>query len=149
MAGQKHQNIPASYLVLINGNKVLLSRRFNTGYEDGKYSMVAGHLEKGETFTQGIIREAREEAGIILRPEDLKVVHIMHRDNGRAENNEYIDAFILAKKWKGKIDIKEPNKCDDLSWFDMDNLPKNLLPHVKLALENIKNKVFYSEYGWK
>jgi 8-oxo-dGTP diphosphatase len=149
MAGPKHQNTPASYLVLIKENKVLLSRRFNTGYEDGKYSMIAGHLEKGETFTKAIIREAKEEAGLIIKPEDLEIVHIMHRDNGRAENNEYIDTFILAKKWKGTIEIKEKNKCDDLSWFDLDNLPENILPHVRLALYNMKNKIFYSEYGWK
>lgn len=61
---ERHSNIPAAYLTLFRDNKVLLLRRCNTGYEDGNYSMVAGHVDQGETFTQAIIRESNEEAGI-------------------------------------------------------------------------------------
>ena len=46
MAKERNKIIPASYAVLIKDNKVLLVRRFNTGYEDGKYSLPAGHVEK-------------------------------------------------------------------------------------------------------
>jgi len=155
MIKERHKNVPASYLVLIKDGKILLQRRFNTGYEDGKYSLVAGHVDKGETFTQAIIREAKEEAGVVLKPENLKVVHIMHRDS-RADNpagvaegiNERIDAFFTAEKWDGEIENKEPNKCDDLSWFDLNNLPDNIIPYVVQAINCIKNKEFYSEYGW-
>jgi 8-oxo-dGTP pyrophosphatase MutT (NUDIX family) len=38
---------PASYFILEKDGKVFLARRFNTGYEDGKYSLVAGHLDGG------------------------------------------------------------------------------------------------------
>jgi 8-oxo-dGTP diphosphatase len=48
--------IPSAYLYLKKSNKVLLLRRFNTGYEDGNYSFIAGHLEKNETFSDSIIR---------------------------------------------------------------------------------------------
>ena len=62
--------VPASYIVLMRDNQVMLLKRFNTGYEDGKYSLIAGHVDEGETFTQCIIREAKEESGILLKPED-------------------------------------------------------------------------------
>lgn len=146
---KRHQNIPASYLVLLKDDQVLLSRRFNTGYEDGKYSLVAGHVDPGETFTQCIIREAREEAGIVLDPEDLKAVHFMHRDSRKKELNERIDVFFLAEDWQGTPKNKEPKKCDDLSWFNLDDLPQNTLPYIKEALKNIQNKSYYSEFGWK
>jgi len=148
MPKEIHKNIPASYLVLIKDNKVLLQRRFNTGYEDGKYSMVAGHVDKGENFTEAIIREAKEEAGILLKSEDLKVVHIMHRDSGNRENNERVDVFFTTEKWDGEIEIKEPHKCDDLSWFELNNLPNNVIPYIRQAIDHINNGVFYSEYGW-
>ena len=45
MAKIRHTNIPASYLVLMKENKVLLLRRFNTGYQDGNYSMITWHLD--------------------------------------------------------------------------------------------------------
>ena len=148
MGKERHQNIPASYLVLIKDNKVLLQRRFNTGYQDGKYSMVAGHVDKRETFTEAIIRETKEEAGIELKSENLKVAHVMHRNSGTEENNERVDVFFVADKWDGEIENKEPHKCDDLSWFELDNLPDNAIPYIKQAIDCIKNKIFYSEHGW-
>ena len=151
MAKQRHKITPASYLILIKDSKILLLRRFNTGYEDGKYSMVAGHVDKGETFTECIIREAEEEAGIILKPENLKVVHVMNLDSSQGvenEENERADILFMAENWNGKIENKEPNKCDDLSWFPLDNIPNNTIDHVRFAIENYKNKVFYSEFGY-
>ena len=126
----------------------MLLRRFDTGYEDGKYSMVAGHVDRGETFTQCIIREAKEEAGIVLKPEDLEVAHVMHRNSDTAENNERVDIFFVARQWQGEPQNNEPHKCDDLSWFNLDNLPDNIIPYIGQALESIKNKIYYSEHGW-
>ena len=145
---KRHKIIPASYLCLIKDNQILLLRRFNTGYEDGNYSMIAGHVEPNETFTQCIIREAEEEAGILLKPEDLEVVHVMHRNSGTSYDNERVDVFFTAKKWSGQITNKEPHKCDDLSWFDLDKLPENIIPYIKQAINAIKDKVYYSEHGW-
>lgn len=144
MEKERYKITPASYLVLIKDNKILLQRRFNTGYEDGKYSLVAGHVDEGETFTEAIIREVEEEADIILQAEDLSVVHFMNRnikENGRA------DVFFLAEKWTGNLENKEPNKCDDLSWFDLDNMPDNVIPYIKKALNCIRNKITYSEFN--
>ena len=149
MSQERHKMTPASYLVLIKDNKILLQRRCNTGYEDGNYSMVAGHVEEGEGFTNAIVREAKEEAGIILRRENLKVAHVINHDTGSDKNNERIDVFFIAEKWIGEIENKEPKKCDDLSWFDLDNIPDNTIDFLKEVINCIKNKIFYSEYGYK
>ncbi len=144
MAKERYKITPASYLVLVENNKILLQRRFNTGYEDGKYSLVAGHVDEGETFTEAIIREVKEEAGITLQANDLSVVHVMNRnikDNGR------IDIFFLAKKWTGNLENKESNKCDDLSWFDLDDIPDNTIPYIKKVINCIKDKIVYSEFN--
>lgn len=150
MAEERHKIVPAAYLALIKDNKILLQKRFNTGYMDGKYSLSAGHVDKGETFTQCVIREVKEEIGVDLKPADLKVAHVMHRFSGAEWGDlaERIDAFFVAQKWEGNPEIKEPDKCDDLSWFDLDNLPENIIPYVGQAINCIKNKVFYSEHGW-
>ena len=142
---KRNQNVPASYLVLLKENKILLSKRFNTGYEDGNYSMIAGHVEEGETFTEAIIREAYEEAGIILQNYHLNVMHVMHR---RSIDSERVDIFFIAKKWEGEIENKEPNKCADLSWFKLDNLPINTIPYIREVIYRVKDNVYYSEYGW-
>lgn len=142
--------IPASYLVLIKNNKILLSRRKNTGFQDGKYTLVSGHIKASESFTEATIRETKEEANIILKPADLKVVYVMNRfeKSNPPELRNRLDVFFLAKKWQGEIKNMEPKKCDDLSWFPLNKLPKNTIPYIKHTLKNIKHKKFYSEYGF-
>lgn len=43
--------------------QLLFSRSQNTGFMDGKYSLVAGHVHTGESVVSAVIREAEEEAG--------------------------------------------------------------------------------------
>lgn len=149
MEKERHKIIPASYLVLLKDGKVLMSRRYNKKYCNGKYSLPSGHVKVGESFTQCMIREAKEEIGINLKSEDLEMVHMIHGDFGITENNERVSAFFVCNKWNGNIENMEPEKCDDLSWFDLNNLPENIAPEVLQALENIKKDIFYSEFGWK
>jgi mutator protein MutT len=150
MAKERHKEVPASYLILIKDGKILLQRRFNTGYMDGKYSLPAGHVDKGESFTQCIIREAKEEIGIDLNSSDLKAVHFMHRlsDPEWGDEAYRIDVFFTANNWQGIPEIKEPDKSDDLSWFDLKSLPENIIPYVKQAIDCVNSKIFYSEFGW-
>ena len=49
-------------------------------------------------------------------------------------------------EWQGEVTNMEPQKCDDLSWFRLDNLPDNMLPLIRHVLEDISNQVHYSEY---
>jgi len=55
---------------------VLFQLRKNTGYCDGMWSLVSGHVEDGECATSGMIREAHEEIGITLSTAQIKVVHV-------------------------------------------------------------------------
>jgi 8-oxo-dGTP diphosphatase len=134
----------AVHLLFIRGENILLLRRFNTGYEDGNYSLVAGHLEAGETVTQTAIREAQEEAGVNITPENIRVVQVCHRKS----DDERIDFFVLVESWQGQIQNMEPDKCDDLSWFPLQCLPVNMIPYVRFGIENYQKGVFYSEHGW-
>jgi 8-oxo-dGTP diphosphatase len=134
----------AVHLFLLRGGDVLLLRRWNTGYEDGKYSVVAGHVEEGETVTQAAIREAQEEVGILLEAEDVKVVGVMHRKG----NDERVDFFLVATAWSGELTNLEADKCDDVAWFPLSGPPPNTIPYVRRALENYLQGVWFEEYGW-
>jgi 8-oxo-dGTP diphosphatase len=133
------------YLILEKDGEILLGLRHNTGYEDGKYALVAGHAEENEPATYSMCREAKEEIGIDILPEDLEIVHIMHRTS----NRENIDIFMHPKKWSGKIQNMEPDKCLELKFFHKDKLPGNMVKYHIQALKNIEKKLFYMEYGWE
>ena len=80
----------AVHLFLEEDNKILLLRRYNTGYEDGNYSVVAGHVDGDETVMSAMKREALEEAGIEIQENDLKIVQVMHRKS----TDESIEYFL-------------------------------------------------------
>lgn len=142
---ERFKLIPAVYLILRRHDEVLLLRRFNTGYQDGNYALIAGHLDGDELGKTATAREAKEEAGIDINPSDMTFVHVAHR-LGRNDDQERVDFFYEASKWQGEVTNMEPNKCDDLSWYPINQLPDNMLPFVRLVLENVAQGISYSEY---
>lgn len=134
----------AVYLFLIRGNKLLLLRRKNTGWKDGEYAVPAGHLETGETVREAAAREAKEESMVKINPNDLVLVHTMHRK----ANYEYIDLYFFTDKWSGEAGIGEKDLADDINWFPVDSLPVNTVDYVRAAFENYRKGVLFSEFGW-
>lgn len=130
----------ASFLVLIKDNKILLLRRCNTGWNDGLYSFPAGHLDPSETIVNALVRESKEEIGIIINEQDAKLVHTMHRIK-----ECYVDFFFLVNNYSGEIENKEPDKCDDLTWFSLDELPENIIPMISSFLQSYKKNELFSE----
>lgn len=134
----------AVHIFFLREDLILLLRRFNTGYEDGNYSVVAGHVDAGETVTQAAMREAYEEVGVVLEPANLQIVHVMNRKS----KDERIDFFIAVRHWDGEVTNHEPGKCDEVTWVPIDALPANTIPYVKSAIEAYQAGVYYSEFGW-
>jgi len=136
--------IPEAHLVLMRDSQILLLKRENTGYEDGNYSIIAGHIDGSETAREAMSREAKEEAGLIIHPDDFFLLHVMHRK----ASDERISFFFTTKIWKGEPRNMEPDKCGDLSWYDLDSLPTNMVPYIRAAIDNILRNEIYSEFGW-
>jgi len=147
---EKNKILTAVHLFLTDEeeNKILLARRYNTGYEDGKYSLIAGHVDEKETVREAIIRESDEEAGIALKKEDLEIRHVMHRRREKETELDRIDFFIKALNWTGTPRIMEEDKCDEMKWFKMNDLPENIIPYIKFAIKEFQMKSYYSEFGW-
>jgi 8-oxo-dGTP diphosphatase len=135
----------SAYLILKRQNQICLLLRQNTGYMDGCYGLISGHVEDGESATDGMIREAREEAGIELNPAQLKVVHVMHRNEGRLG----IDVFFECFSWSGSVENREPHKCAEIGFFPQADLPKNTMDYVAVAIQASARGEIYSERGWK
>jgi 8-oxo-dGTP diphosphatase len=139
------------HLLFFRENQILLLRRFNTSFEDGNYSVPAGHLDGGETVRMAAIREAYEEIGVRIEIEDIAFATVMHRKSNDtlASTGERVDFFVQVNAWDGEPFNAEPNKCDELRWCNLDTLPENTIPYVKQAVQNFKNGVVFEEFGWE
>lgn len=143
----KFDNIPcfpvSVHLLLIKDKKILMLKRFNTGFEDGSFSTIAGKLEENESVFDCGIREAKEEVNVSVKT--VSVVHVMNR---KGIDSNRIDFFLLAKEWFGSLSNNEPDKCSMIQWFYYNELPANTIQYVKYALYEIQKGNMFSIYGW-
>lgn len=121
-------------------------RRQNTGFADGLWSLPAGHVEKGESVKTAMIREAKEEINIDVLDKNLKLKHILHR---KSNINTYIDFFFLCTKWQGEPINNEPQKCSDIKWFDIEQLPTDIIQYIKEIILKKENGEILSILGLK
>ena len=123
--------VPASYVALlrpgITGLDVLLMLRAGTGYMDGYWATVAGHVEPGESCEQAAAREAREEVGVRIDTADLEPLTAMHRTASHEPVDQRVDFFFACRRWQGDPLLVEPDKAADLGWFPLSRLPETEL----------------------
>ncbi len=136
----------AVHVFLVRGDEVLLLRRANTGWEDGKLSVPAGHVERGETATAAMLRETLEEVGLALDAERLEPVGAMHRRSGD-ERVDLLFRYALAPGEPAPRNT-EPAKCSELLWAKLAALPRDTVPYVSLALANLARGRWFDEHGW-
>jgi 8-oxo-dGTP pyrophosphatase MutT (NUDIX family) len=133
----RFQVVPASYLFLRRGEDVLLQLREGTGFMDGHWAAAAaGHVEEGESVLEAACREALEELGVVIRPEELTPLTAMHRTQGNhAAIDERVDFFFECRAWEGEPSLLEADKAADLGWFALDVLPHPVVSHEKHVLD--------------
>lgn len=129
------------HLILKRDEEILFLLRKGTGFMDGHWGLVSGHVEGGEPAREAMAREAYEEAGIIIKPLELEVVHVTHS----FDEKEYVAFWMRCSEWEGEIVNREPEKCAKLAFFHRENLPAPIIPFVKTVLGAIDEGLAYSE----
>ena len=129
----------AVYLVLQQDGKYLFVQRKNTDYRNGFYSLPAGHVDRGELPTEAMVREAKEEIGVNIAPEDLRFAHVLYR------RDIFVQYFFVATHWQGEPVNNEPEKCGDLRWSTLAELGDKVVEEVAAALSHIEQGVAFSE----
>jgi len=111
-----------------------------------KYSVllfIIKYHENDEFAKSSLIRESKEEADITLKPDNLKLVHILHKKKGE---NTRVVLYFKSKNWKGEPSALEPKKFKKVQWFPLNKLPENMSPTVEHVFERYKAGEMYSEF---
>ncbi len=116
---------------------IVLLRRFNTGYKDGYFALPGGHVKDGESIAHAAVREVREES--TLEVCEIKPAVVMPFKGG-------VDFIFEAVKWEGNARIGEPEKCSEIDWFCLNDLPTNVVAFVPKAFELIDCGIWYHEF---
>ncbi|MEV6526907.1 NUDIX domain-containing protein [Longispora sp. NPDC051575] len=146
MSTQRHRTIIDLHALLIRDGEILLGQRQGTGYADGQWHMPSGHLEDGESALDGLVREVKEEIGVVLQPGALRLVTTMHRGDPAEEAR--LGLFFEATEWDGEPANLEPHKCAELRWFPLDALPADMVPYPRAAVAAYIAGQPYAEIGW-
>jgi 8-oxo-dGTP diphosphatase len=129
-----------SAVVLNRSNEVLLQLRSDQNI----WTLLGGYLDPGEDVADGIIREAREEAGITIAPERIVAV-LSGRDHFHTYDNGHQVAIINICFRCRPLDESTPRPNDDESlavrYFPPTKLPDNVFPiHRELILKALSNE---------
>ncbi|MFE0602107.1 NUDIX domain-containing protein [Streptomyces sp. NPDC058892] len=136
-----------THVILRSGDKVLLSQRGGP-YGYGRWHAPSGKLDADEPLTVGAARELREETGVEVDPAHLRLVHVVHhKQNPEVER---IGLFFEATEWDGEPVNREPEKCLDLRWWSVHELPEDIIEYPAAGLLGYLrgDDQALTEHGW-
>ncbi len=111
-------------MIISKEDKILLGKRAKTrDFKPGIWEVPAGRLDKGETPSQAIAREGREELNLILEPIGLVDAYVFDR-NGRN---------LLLLNYACRILSGTPKRSpehEELRWVTIEEA-NSLLPYSK------------------
>jgi 8-oxo-dGTP diphosphatase len=140
-------NIVGVHLYLERNGEILLGLRHpDSAYAPNEHHFLAGHCEQ-ESARACLIREAREEAGLVIDSSDIEFVHAVHVLDAPGARPR-LQLVFQARRWAGEPRLLEPDKCVGWGWWPADALPENTVGYTRAAIEGIRHGRAYTELGW-
>lgn len=113
---------------------VLLQRSENAKFAQGMWDLPVGKSEPGEPITETAVRELYEETGLTVKPESLKVAHIIHGAWGVEAPTGFLTVVFATHEWTGEPENREPCKHAQVSWVNADAIPEKFVDTTSSAL---------------
>jgi len=121
-----------------NGLVFLARRGKKARNEVGCWEFPGGQVNFGETLADSLVREIREEFDIHIRLGPLMDVvdHILPE-----ENQHWVSPTYICTLESGQPRILEPDKCSEINWFALDEIPDDLSKISKINLEHYRELI--------
>ena len=100
-----------------------------------------GHVEKGESFVDSVIREVREETGLTVEDPILCGIKQFQTD----ENERYVVLFFKTDSFSGELKSSDEG---EVFWVPREELPKLPLSIDFLDMVRIFESDHLSEFYW-
>jgi len=118
---------------------------------EGKWSVVGGHAEEGDSWLSAAANELREEAGIVARKEDLVPWaaksgpgQVFHYPDGDTQSFTLV---FLVRKWESEGEHDDAEEISKTGWFEVDEaLEMDIMPWVREILMAYKKYLETGEF---
>ncbi|MFI5726895.1 NUDIX domain-containing protein [Streptomyces cyaneofuscatus] len=118
---------------------VLIQRSENAKFAQGMWDLPDGKSEPGEPITETAVRKLYEGTGLTVKPESLKVAHIIHGAWGVEAPTGFLTVVFAAPEWTGEPENREPRKHSQVCWVDADAIPEAFVDTTASALHQYLN----------
>ena len=119
---------------IIKDGKILLIRRKNEPFK-GKWALPGGFVEYGEKVEDAIIREVKEETGLITK---IKEIFGIYSDPNRDPRGHTVTIVFLLNIITGKLNAEDD--ADSVKFFNLNKLPDLSFDH-RIIIEDIKRRM--------
>lgn len=90
--------------------------------------------------------QALAPPGVLIEEADLRHVHTVHVHGSGPEPR--LGLFFEARRWIGEPVNREPDKCSALGWFDLDDLPREVIDYPAAGVHAYRDSIPFSVRGW-
>lgn len=128
--GMYHREISV-WMMNQNGEILLQKRAMSKKQHPGKWSIVAGHIQAGETPIQGAIRETKEEVGIDVLEDELELIECKKEEGDfpevRQYNNYFDYVYFLTVDYKIEEYIIQIEELSEIRYITIEDFIKELV----------------------
>ena len=127
---KKYTGKTATAIIPYPDNKILLIKR-NTRPFVGYWALPGGRMDPGETIEQTVIREVKEETGLIVTIVSRIGEYVEEGIKDDVEYEYYPTCFVV-KPVGGEV-IRQESEIQQIQLFSLNELPKTLaFEHEKM-----------------
>ncbi len=134
---QKYTGKTSTAIIPFPNNQILLVKR-NTRPFVGYWALPGGRMDPGENIEQTIVREVKEETGLIVEIVD-KVGEYVEKGIRDDIDYEYYPTCFLVKHVSGEIK-KQDSEIQEIKLFNLNDLPKPLAFEHDLMIKDYFKK---------
>lgn len=91
----------------------------------GLFAFPGGRMDFGETPERAIVRELFEETGLVIAEKDIRFLRYCN-EYFPDQRKHYVSLVFIVELNEGEPENKEPKKCKEWIWGDIEHLPENM-----------------------